>query len=92
MVRKRVSFLDWVSECSGGCTGIERNNQSLARVVCVGRGWPMNADDRQLASFLTLWKPSELRSSPPGSVEAEESQSSMLNTKLTTVNSYSDLT
>jgi len=52
----------------------------------------MNTDDRKFASFLTLWKPSELRSSPPGSMEAEESQSSMLNTKLTMVNSYSDLT
>ena len=57
-----------------------------------GRGWPMNTDDRKFASFLTLWKPSELRSSPPGSVEAEEPQWSMLNTKLTTVNSYSNLT
>lgn len=43
----------------------------------------MDADDRELASFLTLWKPSELRSSPPGSVEVKESQSSVLNTKLT---------
>lgn len=83
MVRKRVSFLGWVSELSGGCTDIGRNNQISARVVRVSRGWPMNADDRELASFLTLWKPSELRSSPPGSMEVKESQSSMLNTKLT---------
>lgn len=47
----------------------------------------MNADDHEPISFLMLWKPSELRSSPPGKVDGEGSQLSMLNVELTKVNS-----